>query len=131
MALKSRGDGRLEPEKDVASPKTGGTSPVDGDGDAADGADKASGKKKSVIESMKSFFSPRSDGAADDADADAHMSIGAPFGFQQLVHVTVDPTSESGFNGLPDTWEKSLVPHPTPNISTAFLQRFDPMSGAL
>jgi hypothetical protein len=25
------------------------------------------------------------------------------------VHVTVDPTSASGFNGLPDVWEKSLM----------------------
>jgi serine/threonine protein kinase len=37
------------------------------------------------------------------------MSIGCPTDFKQLVHVTVDPTSSSGFNGLPDTWEKSLM----------------------
>ncbi len=43
------------------------------------------------------------------SEDDAHMSIGAPFGFKQLVHVTVDPTSSSGFNGLPDVWEKSLA----------------------
>jgi hypothetical protein len=116
VALKPRGDGRLEPEKEATTPTSAkaAASPRGGDHDAAAAASDAAdrrfpGRKKSVIESMKDFFSPRAeDSAAQEVD-ESHMSIGAPFGFKQLVHVTVDPTSASGFNGLPDVWEKSLM----------------------
>ena len=108
VALKSRGDGRLEPEKqDAPSPMAsmGAASPR---GEAADaGGDK--GKKKGVIESMKEFFAPRSGVEGEAEEDEAHMSIGSPTDFKQLVHVTVDATSSSGFNGLPEMWEKSLM----------------------
>jgi hypothetical protein len=119
VALKPRGDGRLEPERGDATPTSakGAASPrLDGgaaaDAAAAGGAAAAvfRGKKKSVIESMKEFFTPSSsidDGPAEDEEAP--MSIGSPTDFKQLVHVTVDPTSSIGFNGLPETWEKSLM----------------------
>ena len=71
VALKPRGDGRLEPDKEATTPTS-----------AKAGAQE---------------------------DDESHMSIGAPFGFKQLVHVTVDPTSASGFNGLPDGWEMILM----------------------
>jgi hypothetical protein len=67
-------------------------------GEAADaGGDK--GKKKGVIESMKEFFAPRSGVEGEAEEDEAHMSIGSPTDFKQLVHVTVDATSSSGFNG--------------------------------
>jgi hypothetical protein len=124
VALRPRGDGRLDVEKCDASPTSAraAASPRGDGAAAADAADPAAaagggaagtvfrGKKKSVIESVKEFFAPSS--SADDGlagDEEVPMSIGSPTDFKQLVHVTVDPTSSIGFNGLPETWEKSLM----------------------
>ena len=59
---------------------------------------------------MREFFTPKAEEAVvEQVEVDGHMSISAPWGFKQLVHVTVDATSSSGFNGLPEMWEKSLM----------------------
>jgi hypothetical protein len=107
VALKTRGDGRLEPEKEAVTPTSAKGAASPRGGDSAAQPYESSGRKKSVIESMKDFFL-RDDAAGQAAD-ESHMSIGAPFDFKQLVHVTVDPTSASGFNGLPGVWETSLM----------------------
>jgi hypothetical protein len=92
--------------KAAASPRGGDSGAA---AEAGEGGERHAGRKKSVIQSMKEFFMTRGDEEPVASEDDGHMSIGAPFGFKQLVHVTVDPTSASGFNGLPEVWEKSLV----------------------
>ena len=47
---------------------------------------------------MREFFTPKAEEAVvEQVEVDGHMSISAPWGFKQLVHVTVDATSPSGF----------------------------------
>jgi len=56
---------------------------------------------------MRSIFgmgSPSSPGGGD-----AALDIGAPFNVQHVNHVKPDPTSTSGFSGLPQQWETVLM----------------------
>ena len=42
------------------------------------------------------------------APGQREMQISAPFNFQHRVHVKVDPTSATGFSGLPPGWGEQL-----------------------
>ena len=42
------------------------------------------------------------------AAEEAPMNIGSPFNFQHRYHVQVDPSSKTGFVGLPPGWEDML-----------------------
>jgi hypothetical protein len=46
--------------------------------------------------------------ASEVAAEEAPMNIGSPFNFQHRYHVQVDPSSKTGFVGLPPGWEDML-----------------------
>mmetsp|Transcript_55891 Transcript_55891/g.147771 ORF Transcript_55891/g.147771 Transcript_55891/m.147771 type:complete len:502 (-) Transcript_55891:205-1710(-) len=60
-----------------------------------------------VRQAIGEFFKPAAAAAAP-APGTKSLQISNPFNVQHRVHVQVDPTSSSGFRGLPPGWEQLL-----------------------
>ena len=61
-------------------------------------------RKKSVLMRMADSFA----GMFKETDEDVEFNISAPYEFKHCAHAKVDPSSPTGFSGLPENFEVLL-----------------------